>query len=84
MLIHRVMAGAGVALLLSVGLACGGEDETDTPTTTTTVVTTEETLPVKNMPRNNCVSVLSGERPPPGVTIPRCIPTGTIARPPRR
>lgn len=84
---RRVLASTGVALLITVGLACGGDSETDptTPTTPSTVPATDVTLPVKNMPRNNCVSVMSGERPPPGVTIPRCQPTGTIApRPPRK
>jgi hypothetical protein len=85
--VRRLAAGAGVAMLLSVGLACGGDSDTDptTPTTPTTVPATDVTLPVKNMPLNNCVSVMSGERPPPGATIPRCKPTGTIApRPPKK
>lgn len=85
--VRRLAAGAGLALLITVGMACGGDSETDptTPTTPTTVPATDVTLPVKNMPLNNCVSVMSGERPPPGVTIPRCKPTGTVApRPPRK
>ena len=82
---RRLLASTGVALLIAVGVACGGDSKTDTPTTPTTVPATDVTLPVKNMPRNDCVSIMSGERPPPGVTIPRCQPTGTLApRPPRK
>jgi len=77
--VRRVLAGVGVALLVTVGVACGGDGETDTPTTT--VPAAETTLPVKNMPLNNCVSVMSGERPKPGVTVPRCIPTPTGSQP---
>jgi hypothetical protein len=62
-------AGAAVLAVLSLGLlACGGggSDSDDSP------ATTQRT---KNMPLNSCVSVMSGGRPSPGVTIPRCIPT---------
>jgi hypothetical protein len=62
-------AGAAALAVLSLGLlACGGggSDSDDSP------ATTQRT---KNMPLNSCVSVMSGGRPSPGVTIPRCIPT---------
>jgi hypothetical protein len=36
---------------------------------------------VKNMTLNACVSVMSGGRPSPGVTIPRCIPTTIAGKP---
>ena len=81
---RRLVAGAGVALLITVGLACGGDNETDTPTTTTTttVPAGEAPAPVKNAALNNCVSVMSGQRPAPGATVPRCVPSGTAT--PRR
>jgi hypothetical protein len=62
------VASAAVLVFLSLGLvACGGgSDSDDSP------ATTQRT---KNMPLNACVSVMSGGRPSPGVTIPRCIPT---------
>lgn len=75
----RVGIAASVALImLSVGLAaCGGGsdggNDNESPSTTR----------VKNMPLNSCVSVMSGERPPPGVTVPRCVPT-TLAGNPNR
>lgn len=79
--ITRRLAGITCgAVLMTVLVACGGSDDT-TPTTTVAAESSTETTAalVKNMPRNNCVSVMSGERPPAGVTIPRCTPTGTIA-----
>jgi len=75
---RRLAASAGVAMLLTLGLACGGDNETDTPTTT--VPATETTVLVKNRPLNNCVSVMSGERPAAGVTVPRCTPSNTVVR----
>lgn len=81
---RRLLAGTGLALLISVGVACGGDNETDMPATTTMVPVTETMVPVtettmlvKNRPLNRCVTVMSGQRPPPGVTIPRCEPTPT-------
>ena len=76
----RVGVAASAALImLSTGLAaCGGGsddgNEDESPSTTSRV---------KNMPLNSCVSVMSGERPPPGVTVPRCVPT-TLAGNPNR
>lgn len=76
----RVGLATSAALItfVSVLAACGGSgsggNDDNTPTTVRT----------KNAVLNNCVSVISGERPPAGVTIPRCIPTtiaGTPARP---
>ena len=69
----RVGAAASSALLmLAVALgACGGGNDggnqNNGPETTT--------ARVKNLPLNDCVSVMSGERPAAGVTIPRCVPT---------
>ena len=60
-------------MTLAVATACGGSGSGDTPTTVITDPPTTEVL-VKNRPLNNCVSVMSGERPSPGVTIPRCQP----------
>lgn len=71
------VASAAALVMLSLGLlACGGggSDSDDSP------ATTQRT---KNMPLNNCVSVMSGDRPAAGVTIPRCVPT-TIAGNPNR
>lgn len=71
------VAAASALAVLSLGLmACGGggSDSDDSP------ATTQRT---KNMPLNSCVSVMSGERPPTGVTIPRCVPT-TIAGNPNK
>jgi hypothetical protein len=67
----------GVLATLGTGLvACGGDNDggnnNDSPTTTGKV---------KNMPLNACVSVMSGGRPSPGVTIPRCIPTTIAGKP---
>lgn len=76
----RAVFAAGTAIcFLAVGLgACGnGNDDgnqNDSPSTTARV---------KNMPLNSCVSVMSGDRPPAGVTIPRCVPT-TIAGNPNK
>ena len=75
---RRLTGITGVAVVLTVAVACGGGSDTAAPTTTaTTVPVTETTALVKNRPLNNCVSVMSGERPRPGVTIPRCVPTTT-------
>lgn len=66
--------------MLATGLAaCGGSgnnggNQDENPSTT---------VRVKNMPLNNCVSVMSGERPPPGVTVPRCVPTTLPGNPNR-
>lgn len=63
------VASVAALVMLSLGLmACGGggSDSDDSP------ATTQRT---KNMPLNSCVSVMSGERPPTGVTLPRCVPT---------
>ena len=74
----RVGVAASTALImLSVGLAaCGGGsdggNQEESPSTTSRV---------KNMPLNSCVSVMSGERPPPGVTVPRCVPTTLAGNP---
>jgi hypothetical protein len=68
-------AGAAALAVLSLGLlACGGggSDSDDSP------ATTQRT---KNAPLNACVSVMSGGRPSPGVTIPRCIPTTIAGKP---
>ena len=78
----KIGIGLGTALVLVVAAACGGGSGTDEPADTTVVESSTSVL-VKNMPLNNCVSVISGERPPPGVTIPRCIPSATIAPPVR-
>ena len=77
----RTGIGLGTAIILMVAAACSGGGGTDEPADTTVVETSTSVL-VKNMPLNNCVSVMSGERPPPGVTIPRCIPSSTLK--PRR
>lgn len=77
----RVGAAASSALfMLAVALgACGGgndgDNKNDGPDTTT--------ARVKNMPLNNCVSVISGDRPAAGVTIPRCVPTTLPGNPNR-
>ncbi len=67
------------ATLLALGLglgACGGGNnggnQDEVPATTPRV---------KNMPLNSCVSVMSGERPAPGVTVPRCVPTTLAGNP---
>ena len=65
------VAACTTFVCLTIGLAACGGDNNDVnrnegPSTTTRV---------KNMPLNNCVSVISGDRPAPGVTIPRCVPT---------
>lgn len=70
----KVRAGVAAStalVMLTLGVAaCGGDDnggnKDESPATTSRV---------KNMPLNSCVSVMSGERPPTGVTLPRCIPT---------
>ncbi|NBN90848.1 MAG: hypothetical protein EBV24_11250 [Actinobacteria bacterium] len=49
-----------------------GGSNNDSPTTTGKV---------KNMPLSACISVMSGGRPSPGVTIPRCIPTTIAGKP---
>ena len=66
------VAASSVLFVLAVGLvACGGggdgDNQNDGPETTS--------VPVKNMRLNDCVSVISGDRPKPGVTVPRCVPT---------
>ena len=71
------IASAAALVMLSLGLlACGGggSDSDDSP------ATTQRT---KNAALNNCVAVISGDRPAAGVTIPRCVPT-TIAGNPNR
>lgn len=71
-------------MVLMVGAACGGSGSSDTPTTVVTEPPTTEVL-VKNKPLNDCVNVVSGQRPPPGATIPRCVPSSPGAtQPPRR
>ena len=78
--IRAGIAASAALVMLSSGLAaCGGGgndggNQDDNPATT---------VRVKNMPLNSCVSVMSGERPPVGVTIPRCVPT-TLAGNPNR
>ena len=71
-------AATAVAALLFLGTAACGSGDTDTATTetTTAVDAGEESTDelVKNRPLNNCVSVISGERPASGVSIPRCDP----------
>lgn len=61
---------------LGTGLvACGGSDggnQNEGPTTTGKV---------KNAPLNACTSIMTGGRPSPGVTIPRCIPTTIAGKP---
>jgi hypothetical protein len=71
--VSRAGAVLAAVVTLAVGAACGGGGSSDTPTTVITDPPTTEVL-VKNRPLNNCVSVMSGERPKPGVTIPRCQP----------
>ena len=82
----RTMKNSGVALGLVcvlVGMAaCGGGGDSDEPATETTAVESSSSVLVKNQRLNECVSVMSGERPPPGVTVPRCIPSTTLK--PRR
>ena len=82
---HRRSALVAVGALLSLGALAGcggGGDDEGIPADDSVAV--DDSMPVKNMPLNNCVSVMSGDRPAPGVTVPRCTPTGTIApRPPR-
>lgn len=69
----RLGAAASSALFmlaLALGACGGGNDggnQNNGPETTT--------ARVKNLPLNDCVSVMSGERPAVGVTIPRCVPT---------
>ncbi len=58
-------------------LACGGSDDdggnqNESPS---------DSARVKNAPLNACISVMSGGRPSPGVTIPRCIPTTIAGKP---
>ena len=80
-IVRRLAGITGVALLLTVAVACGGSADTVTPTTTVAAdSSTETTALVKNARLNECVSVMSGERPPAGVTIPRCIPSTTMKR----
>ena len=65
----------GSLAVLSLGLvACGGgsDDSNNNPSTTSRT---------KNMVLNSCVSVMSGGRPSPGVTIPRCVPTTLAGNP---
>lgn len=78
----RIGAGFGIALVLVVAAACGGGSGTDEPADTTVAESSTSVL-VKNRPLNNCVSVISGDRPTAGVTIPRCIPSTTV-RPPKK
>lgn len=81
---RRAVGGLGAAVALALGAACGGSGSSDTPTTVVTEPPATEML-VKNKPLNNCVNVVSGQRPPPGVTIPRCVPATTAAaQPPRK
>ena len=64
---RRIGVWAAVASALLVVLAaCGGGDANDSPDTT--VVS-------KGAPLNSCTNVVSGARPAPGVTLPRCAPT---------
>lgn len=79
----RVGITTSVVLLTlsSVLAACGGSGSGGNDDNTRTTVRT------KNAVLNNCISVMSGERPPAGVTIPRCIPTtiaGTPAKPKKK
>ena len=76
---HQVRTGLlSLAALAALGaglVACGGSDDgikNEGPTTTGRV---------KNAPLNACTSVMSGGRPSPGVTIPRCIPTTVAGKP---
>jgi len=74
----RVGVAASAALIvLSAGLAaCGGGsdggNQDESPSTTSRV---------KNMPLNNCVNVVSGERPASDITVPRCVPTTLAGKP---
>lgn len=78
--INKIRVGVvSSAALVTLGMglvACGGGsnggNEDESPSTTSRV---------KNMPLNSCVSVVSGERPPAGVTIPRCVPTTLAGNP---
>lgn len=78
----RAGMGLGTVIVLVVAAACGGGGGTDEPVDSTVVESSTSVL-VKNRPLNNCVSVISGDRPSAGVTIPRCIPSTTV-RPPRK
>ena len=67
----------GVLASLGVGMvACSGSDDKSNQNNSPTTIGY-----VKNMPLNSCVSVMSGGRPPTGVTIPRCIPTTLPGKP---
>ena len=66
---------AALATLGTGLVACGGSDDVNQNEGPTT------TGKVKNAPLNACVSVMSGGRPSPGVTIPRCIPTTIAGKP---
>lgn len=65
---------AATMAVATLAAACGGGDANDSP---------DATVPVKGMKLNECVSVMSGERPAAGVTIPRCVPTTMAANPNR-
>ena len=76
-----VAVGALLPLGALAGCGGGGDDE-GIPADDSVAV--DDSMPVKNRPLNNCVSVISGERPAPGVTVPRCVPTGApTTMPPR-
>ena len=65
---------AATMAVATLAAACGGGEANDSP---------EVTVPVKGAPLNGCVSVMSGERPAAGVTIPRCVPTTSPNKPTR-
>ena len=67
-------AALGLVVVLVPLAGCSGGGDSDVPTTDSAMLT-------KNMPLNNCVSVMSGARPSPGVTTPRCIPSTTVKKP---
>jgi len=70
---RSIIATSAAIALLSIGTtACGGGESDQSPDTGGRV---------KNAPLNACISVMSGGRPSPGVTIPRCIPTTLPGKP---
>ena len=81
---HRRSALVAVGALLSLGALAGcggGGDDEGIPADDSVAV--DDSMPVKNKPLNNCVSVMSGDRPAPGVTVPRCMPPAPTTQPPR-
>lgn len=77
---RRRSALVAVGALMSLGAltGCGGGSDNEgipaDPDGVEEGIEDDEIL-VKNRPLNDCVSVMSGERPAPGATVPRCTPT---------